>query len=76
MKDDGEAPPSNARGPSNMQPVEARMDVNGIRSGPKRKLTEPGRGGKKLRVPQAPRQRPELSKGAAVSLHHLQCDVQ
>ncbi|XP_066345122.1 uncharacterized protein [Miscanthus floridulus] len=50
MKDGGEAPPN---------AVEARMDVNGNKNGPKRKLTGVGRGGKKLRVCQAPRQRPE-----------------
>lgn len=58
MKDGGEAPP-NATGPSNVELVEARMDVNGNKNGPKRKLTGVGRGGKKLRVSQAPRQRPE-----------------
>jgi len=58
MKDGGEAPP-NAIGPSNVQLVVARMDVNGNKNGPKRKLTGVGRGGKKLRVSQAPRQRPE-----------------
>lgn len=58
MKDGGEGPP-NATGPSNVQLVEARMDANGNKNGPKRKQTGLGRGGKKPRVSQAPRQRPE-----------------
>lgn len=58
MKDGGEAAP-NATVPSNAQLVEARMDVSGNKTGPKRKRTRVGRGGKKLRVSEAPRQRPE-----------------
>ncbi|OQU92159.1 hypothetical protein SORBI_3001G302000, partial [Sorghum bicolor] len=58
MKDGGEAPPD-ATGPSNVQLVEARMDANGNKNGPKKKLIGDGRGVKKLRVSQAPRQRHE-----------------
>ncbi|KAJ1296306.1 hypothetical protein BS78_01G290100 [Paspalum vaginatum] len=77
MKDGSEVPPSNATGPSNVPPVKAMMNVSDSRNSAKRKQTGAVRGGKKPKVYQTPRQRPDRVREQPIvcTICNVTCDT-
>ncbi|WVZ57598.1 hypothetical protein U9M48_007962 [Paspalum notatum var. saurae] len=69
--------PSNATGPSNVQPVAAVMNVSDSRNSAKRKQTGAVHGGKKPKVYQTPRQRPDRVREQPIvcTICNVTCDT-